>query len=129
MRAYRSPQARGTPEDKMEELTKRKCEACHAGASRISDEDISKYKPNIPEWEISEVNQIKRLVRAFKFKNFREAISFTDKVGSIAEEEGHHPLIQTEWGKVTVSWWTHAIRGLHINDFIMASKTDALYES
>lgn len=113
----------------MEELTKRKCEACHAGASQISDEDISKYKPNIPEWEISEVDQIKRLVRAFKFKNFREAISFTDKVGDIAEEEGHHPLIQTEWGKVTVSWWTHAIRGLHINDFIMASKTDALYES
>lgn len=112
----------------MGELTKRKCEACRAGALRVTEEEISKYKPAIPDWEIKEIDGIKRLTRMFKFKNFREALSFTDKVGTIAEEEGHHPSIVTEWGKVTVSWWTHAIRGLHINDFIMASKTDALYK-
>lgn len=111
----------------MEELTKRKCEACRAGAPQVTDEEILKYKPNIPDWSISEAEGIKRLARAFKFRNFREALSFTNKVGVIAEEEGHHPVIVTEWGRVTVTWWTHAIKGLHINDFIMASKTDALY--
>ena len=64
--------------------------------------------------------------RTFKFKDFAEALSFTNKIGRIAEEEAHHPLILTEWGKVTVTWWTHKIKGLHHNDFIMAAKTDLL---
>ncbi len=83
--------------------------------------------PQVPEWQITEVDGEKRLERAFKFKNFAEAIAFTDKVGTTAEEEDHHPLIVTEWGRVTVQWWTHKIRGLHQNDFIMAAKTDHLY--
>jgi len=110
----------------MEELTKRKCEACRAGAPLVSDEEISKYKPGIPDWGILEIDGVKRLVRVFTFKNFKQALEFTNQVGVIAEQEGHHPAILTEWGKVTVSWWTHAVKGLHINDFIMASKTDAL---
>lgn len=69
---------------------------------------------------------IKRLEKSFKFKDFAEALAFTNKVGKIAEKEGHHPDILTEWGRVTVSWWTHKIKGLHRNDFIMAAKTDAL---
>jgi 4a-hydroxytetrahydrobiopterin dehydratase len=111
----------------MEELKKRKCEACRAGAPKVTDEEIEKFKPAIPDWVIVEVDGMKRLLRGFKFHNFKEALDFTDKVGAIAEQEGHHPSIVTEWGKATVSWWTHAIKGLHINDFIMASKTDALY--
>jgi len=111
----------------MEELKKRTCEACNAGAARVSNDEIDKHKPAVPDWEIAEINEVKRLVRSFKFRNFRDALDFTGKVGDIAEQEGHHPSILTEWGKVTVSWWTHAIKGLHINDFIMASKTDALY--
>ena len=82
--------------------------------------------PQVPEWRVKEENGEKRLERIFKFKNFAEAITFTDKVGAAAEEEDHHPLIVTEWGKVTVQWWTHKIRGLHQNDFIMAAKTDKL---
>jgi 4a-hydroxytetrahydrobiopterin dehydratase len=70
---------------------------------------------------------IKRLERTFKFKNFVQALAFTNKVGELAEAEGHHPAILTEWGKVTVTWWTHKIRGLHRNDFVMAAKTDRLY--
>ena len=111
----------------MEELRNRKCEACRAGAPTVTDDDIEKLKPAIPDWGILDIDGVKRLVRVFKFKNFIEALEFTGKVGTIAEEEGHHPAILTEWGKVTVSWWTHAIKGLHVNDFIMASKTDALY--
>ena len=111
----------------MEDLRKRTCEACHIGASKISDEEITRYKPAIPDWEIVESESVKRLVRRFKFSNFEEALDFTVKVGDIAEQEGHHPSILTEWGRVTVSWWSHAIKGLHINDFIMAARTDALY--
>ncbi len=61
-----------------------------------------------------------------KFRNFVEAVAFTNQVAEIAKAEGHHPVILTEWGKVTVTWWTHKIRGLHRNDFIMAAKTDRL---
>ncbi len=70
---------------------------------------------------------IDRLERVFKFQNFAKALAFTDKVGKIAEEEGHHPAILTEWGRVTVTWWTHKIKGLHRNDFIMAAKTGRVY--
>ena len=82
--------------------------------------------PKIPEWNLIEVDGIKRLTRTFRFNDFREALAFTNEVGAIAEEEGHHPALLTEWGSVTVTWWTHKIRGLHVNDFIMAAKTDAL---
>ncbi len=77
--------------------------------------------------QIVEREQVKRLERGFKFKNFVDALAFTNKVGEIAEAEGHHPVIITDWGKVTVTWWTHKIKGLHRNDFIMAAKTDRLY--
>ncbi|MBI3740755.1 MAG: 4a-hydroxytetrahydrobiopterin dehydratase, partial [Chloroflexi bacterium] len=72
---------------------------------------------------------IKRLERVFKFKNFADALAFTNKIGAMAEEEGHHPVIITDWGRVTVTWWTHKIKGLHQNDFIAAAKTDRLYGS
>jgi 4a-hydroxytetrahydrobiopterin dehydratase len=82
--------------------------------------------PLIPDWEWQEHVGVPRLVRTFRVPNFREALLFTQRVGELAEAEGHHPALLTEWGKVTVSWWTHKIRGLHRNDYIMAAKTDAL---
>ena len=69
---------------------------------------------------------IRRLERVFRLKDFAQALAFTNKVGAIAEAEGHHPALLTQWGSVTVTWWTHKIRGLHRNDFIMAAKTDRL---
>jgi 4a-hydroxytetrahydrobiopterin dehydratase len=110
----------------MEELTKLKCVACRGGEPTVTDAEIAQYKPQVPEWQIVERENIKRLERAFKFKNFVEALAFTNKVGETAEAEGHHPAILTEWGKVTVTWWTHKIKGVHRNDFIMAAKTDQL---
>jgi 4a-hydroxytetrahydrobiopterin dehydratase len=77
---------------------------------------------------VIEVEGMQRLERTFKFKNFAQALEFTNKVGAIAEEEDHHPRIVTEWGKVTLQWWTHVIGGLHKNDFIMAAKSDELYD-
>jgi 4a-hydroxytetrahydrobiopterin dehydratase len=70
---------------------------------------------------------IDRLEKVYQFNNFEQALRFTNEVGAIAEAENHHPSILTEWGKVTVSWWTHKITGLHNNDFIMAARTEELY--
>lgn len=92
----------------------------------MSDEETAALKPQVSDWDVIEVEGIKRLQRVFKFKNFSEALNFTNQVGALAEAEDHHPAILTEWGKVTVTWWTHKIKGLHQNDFIMAAKTDAL---
>ncbi len=76
-----------------------------------------------------EEKDIPRLRRSFKFKDFAGALTFTQQVGEAAEQQNHHPVIRTEWGKVTVTWWTHKIKGLHQNDFIMAAKTDQLYQN
>ena len=112
----------------MAELTQLKCTACHKGAPTVTEAEIAELHPQIPTWEIVERDGIKRLEKVYKFDNFVDALAFTNKVGELAEEEGHHPAILTEWGKVTVTWWTHKIRGLHRNDFIMAAKTDQLYK-
>lgn len=111
----------------MDDLSQEKCVACRRGAPRLTDSEIADLKPEIPEWEFLTREDIPRLNRVFSFKDFAEALVFTQKVGELAESAGHHPAILTEWGRVTVSWWTHKIQGLHRNDFIMAAKTDALY--
>jgi len=108
----------------MEKLEQMKCAACRSDSPKVTDEEAAVYLKDIPEWVLLEKDGVRRLERVFKFPNFVKALAFTNSVGAIAEQEGHHPAILTEWGKVTVTWWTHAIRGLHKNDFIMAAKTD-----
>jgi len=112
----------------MTDLHQMKCVACRAGEPNVTDNEIDLLHPQIPEWQVKEVDGVKRLERLFKFKNFAQALEFTNKVGAIAEEEDHHPMIITEYGKATVTWWTHKIKGLHQNDFIMAAKTDEIYQ-
>lgn len=110
-------------------LTKMKCVPCRGGEPTVTDLEIKGLHPQVSEWEIVERNNIKRLERVFRFNNFIQALEFTNKVGEIAEQEGHHPVIVTEWGRVKVSWWTHKIKGLHQNDFIMTAKTNELYSA
>ena len=112
----------------MSKLSEMKCTACRGDEPTLTDDDIAELRPQVPEWQVVEREDIKRLERVFKFGNFVHALAFTNKVGERAEEEGHHPALLTEWGKVTVSWWTHKIGGLHQNDFIMAARTGELYE-
>ena len=112
----------------MFDLSKQNCEACRADAPKVSDEDLKALMPNIPDWSVVVVDGIMQLTRVFQFKNFEQAIAFTNRVGEIAEAEDHHPAILTEWGKVTVTWWSHKIKGLHKNDLIMAARTDEVYE-
>lgn len=111
----------------MEELVEMKCVACRKGEPTVTENEIAGLLPRIPEWKIVERDGVQRLERIYGFNDFSQALSWTNKVGELAEAEGHHPALVTEWGKVTVTWWTHKIRGLHRNDFIMAAKTDALY--
>jgi 4a-hydroxytetrahydrobiopterin dehydratase len=110
----------------MADLTQQKCEACTADSQPVSQDEIKQLKPQIPDWELIDADGQKRLKRTYKFDDFQSALDFTNKVGAAAEEEGHHPALLTEYGKTTVTWWTHAISGLHKNDFIMAAKTDEI---
>ena len=107
-------------------LSQQKCQACHAGAPLVSDQELAQLIKQIPEWTAVVNGGVMQLQRVFKFKNFKRAIDFTNRVGDMAEAEEHHPAILTEWGKVTVTWWTHKIKGLHQNDFICAAKTDKI---
>jgi 4a-hydroxytetrahydrobiopterin dehydratase len=112
----------------MNDLSEEKCEACRAGAPKISDEDLRQLMPEIPAWEIIVVDNIMQLTKSYHFKNFELAMAFSNRVGNIAEEVDHHPAILTEWGKVTITWWSHKIKGLHKNDLIMAARTDKVLE-
>lgn len=108
----------------MSQLSELTCEACHREAPRVSQAQIEAYQREIPDWQIIERGGIMQLERVFTFPNFTQALAFTNRVGDIAEEAGHHPALLTEWGKVTVTWWSHALKGLHKNDFILAARTD-----
>lgn len=110
----------------MTELSELICVPCRGDSPRVTPDEQKVLLQQIPDWTIVDANGVSHLERTFRFKNFAEALAFTNRVGELAESEGHHPRLQTEWGKVKVSWWTHVIRGLHLNDFIMAAKTDLL---
>ena len=110
----------------MSVLTNEKCIACRRDSPRLTEAEIHELKPQISEWTLVDREGIQRLERIFRFTNFAEALGFTNRVGALAEAEGHHPAILTEWGRATVTLWTHKIRGLHRNDFIMAAKLDSL---
>ena len=107
-------------------LTNEKCTACRRDSPQVTEAGIQELKPQVQEWSLVERESIQRLERVFRFENFAEALSFTNRVGVLAEGEGHHPAILTEWGRVSVTLWTHKIHSLHRNDFIMAAKIDLL---
>lgn len=109
-------------------LAEERCEACRADAPRVTDAELAELIAQIPDWQPEVIDGVLQLRREFRFRNFVDALAFTNRVGALAEETGHHPALLTEWGKVTVAWWTHKIRGLHRNDFILAAKTDRLVQ-
>jgi len=97
-------------------LNNEKCEACRRDSPSVTDEEVVELKSEVPE-----------LDRVFKFKDFQSAMDFTSQLGELAEDQGHHPRLITEWGRVQVTWWTHKIRNLHRNDFVMAAKSDQVF--
>ena len=105
------------------------CVGFHPDAPKATKEQISEFQNNYLEWELIEDNPVPQLKRVYKFNDYIGAVDFTKKIADISEKENHHPSILLEWGKVTVRWWTHKIKGLHENDFIMSAKTDEIYNS
>lgn len=103
------------------------CEACRADAPKVAGQELQAQLKHLPDWSLIEVDGSQRLERIYSFPDFSSALDFTVKVGELAEDANHHPLIMTEWGQVTVHWWTHKINGLHLNDFILAARCDGVY--
>jgi len=113
----------------MSELAGGRCEPCRKGAPRVTEEEAAELLGQVPGWAIVTIGGEDRLERVYRFPDFAAAMAFSVRIGEIAEEEGHHPALLTEWGRVTVGWWTHKIGGLHRNDFVMAAKTDSEYRA
>ena len=107
----------------MADLSAERCEACRPGSPAVGEPETRELLRQLPGWSVIERDGMRQLQRVFEFPDFAQALAFTNRVGALAEAEGHHPALLTEWGRVTVRWWTHAIKGLHRNDFIMAAKT------
>ena len=102
------------------------CEACRPDAPKLDEDEIARYSAKLPQWRVERPEGVAQLHRDYRFKNFAEALAFTNAVGELAEEIGHHPEIVTGWGQVTVRWWSHKIRGLHELDFAMAKRCDRI---
>ena len=109
------------------ELTDMKCEACQVGAPPATSTEIAQFLQDHTDWALIEHDTANRLQRTFSFTSYKDSLDFTIKVGELAEVEDHHPDVLLQWGRVTVTWWTHKINALHKNDLIMAAKTEALY--
>ncbi len=102
-------------------LTQKKCVPCEGGVPFMSRDEAKKLLPQVKGWALLDEKPLK-LQRQFKFKDFKEAMSFVNKVAALAEAEGHHPIFLINWNKVILTLWTHAIDGLSENDFILAAK-------
>ena len=111
------------------DYTEMACEACRAGALPASDSELEKFLQQGANWQRLVIDDEPRLRRVYRFDNFASALAFTNAIGEIAEAEGHHPALLTEWGRVTVDWWTHKIRDIHLNDLILAARSDVLYQA
>lgn len=111
----------------MTRLAQESCTRPGRNVPALNEGEVDELMTHIPGWNVLEVDGIQRLERKFEFKDFKSAIVFTNKVGELAEAQDHHPALLTEWGAVTVTWWTHSVKGLHRNDFIMAARSDELY--
>ena len=112
----------------MSQLTQEKCVACRHDSPPLTEAEMTQLGPEIPDWGLITEDEIRKLDRVFRFADFQQALDFTKALGELAELEGHHPRLVTEWGRVSVTWWTHKIRNLHRNDFLMAAKSDQMYD-
>jgi len=108
-----------------EALASKTCTPCRGGIPPFTREEAQLFQPQTPDWRLAE--DARGIERSFRFRNFREALGFVQEIGELAEAEGHHPDISFGWGNATVSLQTKKIKGLHENDFIMASKIDRIY--
>jgi len=107
----------------MSELAERQCVPCRGGMPPMKGDEITEMSSQLPDWQV--VNE-HHLQRNYRFKDFRESLDFVNRVGELAEEQGHHPDICFGWGKADITIWTHKIDGLTESDFVLAAKIDKL---
>jgi len=107
----------------MSELAAKNCVPCKGGVPPLAGRELETLAMQVPQWTVVNGHH---LTRAFKFSDFAQALAFVNKVGAIAEQQGHHPDILLAWGKAEVTTWTHKINGLTESDFILAAKIDKL---
>jgi 4a-hydroxytetrahydrobiopterin dehydratase len=109
----------------MDSLAEKTCTPCRGGVPPLNQEEAERISAQAPDWQI--LDDAHRIERRFSFRDFRSALNFVQKVGEIAENEGHHPDVNFGWGYATISLQTKKIKGLHENDFIMATKIDRVF--
>jgi len=110
----------------MSDLATESLENSKATAKKLLIEQIENLLPQLPGWVVKNVDSVERVEKIYKFKDFSAALAFTNEIGALAEKEDHHPALLTEWGQVTVTWWSHGLGGVHRNDLIMAARTERL---
>lgn len=110
----------------LEELEKLDCVTDYNGASKLPENATKALLLQIPSWELDISNGTHKLVRRYALKDFAHALRLANHIGDLAQQQDHHPTLEVTWGKLAVSWWTHSVLGLHLNDFIMAAKCDAV---
>ena len=111
----------------MPDLYAERCVPCRKGAVPLSDSEIHTLSSRLPDWKVVEDNGVRMLSRSFKTADFGSALACANRIGELAEEADHHPQIIIEWGRVQVSWWTHTVKGLHRNDFILAARSERVF--
>jgi 4a-hydroxytetrahydrobiopterin dehydratase len=107
-------------------LSEKHCVPCRGGVPALKGTDLTPYAEQLPDWKIVEEHH---LAKTFQFPDFKIALDFVNRVGAVAEQEGHHPDLCLAWGKVDVQIYTHKIRGLTESDFVMAAKIDEVYSA
>jgi len=107
------------------DLAAKTCVPCRGGVPPLKGADLASFREQLPTWDVVDEHHLER---GFTFPDFRTALDFVNRVGELAEEQGHHPDIYLTWGQVRIQIWTHKINGLTESDFILAAKTDVLYE-
>jgi 4a-hydroxytetrahydrobiopterin dehydratase len=107
-------------------LVEKHCVPCRGGVPPLQGEELEKMKAEVPNWQVADGHH---LTRSFSFPDFKSALDFVNRVGAVAEQEGHHPDLYLAWGKVDVKTWTHKIDGLTESDFILAAKIERLYQN
>src|SRR5690348_10746034 len=104
-------------------LAEKTCVPCRGGVPPLKGDELKKYQAQLPDWQVVSEHHLER---NYSFPDFRSALAFTNRVGELAEEQGHHPDIYLTWGKVGIKIWTHKIDGLTESDFVMAAKIEQL---
>lgn len=104
------------------------CRPCGKGAVVLTPEELAELLVSLRLWKLEKVGGVARIVKIFSFKAFADGMAFAKRVAEMADVADHHPALLVEWGRVTVSWWTHSLGGLHRNDFVMAARTDRMLD-